>query len=630
MYLYVLWWISCSILAVSVILSVTSAFVRYKSSRLLSPDKLLLAGVFLSAVILLTPVYLNALEGTQAIKLLRSLLISVQHSIRLFMIDGGYMEFVSNLEGMPGDAVTMYSVLGVILYALAPFLTFGFILSFFKNVTSYRRYIFSHLRVAHIFSELNDKSLALAKSIVAKENRESKIKNARRSLIVFTDIIDVIDEKYYELTEQSRELGAILFRKDLSSVKFTYSIFKRQLNFYIISDNEEEKLRHTKHLMENYAQDNVTVRVFSDSVKSELLLGARAKRVPMVIRVNDAQSLIYHNLDTYGQRLFENARAKNGDVISAVIVGLGKYGTEMMKALLWYCQGCGFGLKINAFDMDELAEEKFRAKCPEIMSKNPAREDGDAKYEISIHAGVDVRTHGFREELTSLSDATYVFVALGDDEANISASVKIRSLYEDINKSLRPDVETVIYNSEIAREMGVTWSRSIRYENPDDDKACDGIRNYKEAPYRIHTIGDLDSFYSVDTVIDSELVQAGREVNSRYARSSGDPREIMIEEMKFLRYEYNYRSSLSKALHERLRRKLTEIGYICIPGTDKPWNERTEDEKLAIGNVEHIRWNAYMRTEGYSYGEVRCDMAKRHNNLVNTNELSDDDLRKDA
>jgi hypothetical protein len=72
-----------------------------------------------------------------------------------------------------------------------------------------------------------------------------------------------------------------------------------------------------------------------------------------------------------------------------------------------------------------------------------------------------------------------------------------------------------------------------------------------------------------------------------------------------------------------------------IPGVEKEWNERTADEKVAIGRVEHVRWNAYMRTEGYQYSqskskESRNDLAKIHNNLVPVTELSDDDLRKDA
>ena len=68
---------------------------------------------------------------------------------------------------------------------------------------------------------------------------------------------------------------------------------------------------------------------------------------------------------------------------------------------------------------------------------------------------------------------------------------------------------------------------------------------------------------------------------------------------------------------------------------DKPWDQRTEEEKLAIGLVEHVRWNAYLRTEGYQYSgspdkNSRSTVARLHNNLVPVTQLTDEDLRKDA
>ena len=160
-------------------------------------------------------------------------------------------------------------------------------------------------------------------------------------------------------------------------------------------------------------------------------------------------------------------------------------------------------------------------------------------------------------------------------------------------------------------------------------------------------IGSLESFYSVESLINSDLVRAGYDVNQRWSKSnkidSGKKkpskkkqRATEIEgESEFYKYEYNYRSSITKAIHERLKKKLSSRLGIHFPGVDKEWEELTEDEKLEIGKVEHVRWNAYMRTEGYSYsgdrdGSSRNDLAKKHNRLVSVSELSDDDLRKDA
>ena len=72
-----------------------------------------------------------------------------------------------------------------------------------------------------------------------------------------------------------------------------------------------------------------------------------------------------------------------------------------------------------------------------------------------------------------------------------------------------------------------------------------------------------------------------------------------------------------------------------IAGADKRENELTDSERVTIETIEHRRWNAYMRAEGYIYSgsperASRNDLAKMHNNLVEYSSLSDEDKRKDS
>lgn len=57
---------------------------------------------------------------------------------------------------------------------------------------------------------------------------------------------------------------------------------------------------------------------------------------------------------------------------------------------------------------------------------------------------------------------------------------------------------------------------------------------------------------------------------------------------------------MAKAIHKR------SIGQYCE----------------SVKKTEHSRWNAYMRTEGYSYG-IRADRALVHNDLVDWKTLKD-------
>lgn len=609
---YIWWGIACAVMTVAVLDAIVLSFLRQKRKRILTPGNILFGGTFLSGFFMFFGVYHAVVQAEHTVMvLLKSAMLSLQYAMRIFAIEGEYVDFIEHLALLPTTAQVLYTYLSAVVYTLAPLLTFGFILSFFKNITAYRRYLLGFYKHTHVFSELNEKTLALASSIMARDAAAHRFFS--RALIVFTDVTEKDDEITTELCDRARELGAVLLSRDLSSVKFRWKRSPRRLSFYLISYDEAEKMRHAESIMHDYDLKKVELFVFSDDIRLQLLLATKNTAHMRAIRINDIQALIYHELDTNGTRLFERARDMgNGEkLISVVLVGLGKYGTEMLKALVWFAQLPGYRIKITVFDRDPEAKQRFTDACPELMSDayNGKSIEGEPRYEIDIRPGVEIGSCDFTKALLAVDDATLIFVALGNDKDNLSTAVRIRTATEGAayqGDGTKPDIETVIYDEAIADSMGTTWQKS--------DTSC-GVTNFKGQPYNIRMIGDLAHFYAVDTVLNSELVEAGRQMHLRYASNDSD----------FWRYEYNYRSSIARALHERLRKKVA----LFIPGVDKPWGERTPEERLAIGRVEHLRWSAYMRTEGYQKGK-RNDLARRHHNLVPTQELSDDDLRKDA
>ena len=61
----------------------------------------------------------------------------------------------------------------------------------------------------------------------------------------------------------------------------------------------------------------------------------------------------------------------------------------------------------------------------------------------------------------------------------------------------------------------------------------------------------------------------------------------------------------------------------------------TIGERDGIEQLEHRRWNAYMRSEGYVYSgspdkSSRNDLAKVHHNLIDFCGLSEEVKRKDS
>lgn len=576
---------------------------RYKSGRILDPSKILFIGVIVSSVFLFIPVYLHALEESGC-GIIETIFIAVHNMIRLFIVDGEFDFITQNISGLPEGLFRAYSVMFSVLFVLAPVLTFSFVLSFFKNVSAHKRYITHYNHDVYIFSELNESSLALAESL---ERNKSK-----KRLLVFTDVFEKDEETSFELLERAKELGAICFKKDIVTINFSFHSSKSEMNFFAIGQDQSENLSQALKLVEKMKyRDNVKLYVFSTQLESEMLLSnafnqddnasGKEKKIK-VRRVNEVRSLINRNLYEKGfEYIFESAYpADNGfKNINAVVIGMGQHGTEMTKALSWFCQMDGYRAHINCFDRDKAARSAFTSLCPELMAprfNGVFDMKGETQYEISIHSDIDVHTKEFDDMIAALPRTTYVFVALGNDELNISTAVKLRLLFARLG--YYPKIQAVVYNT-------------------DKKEALTDISNFKKQKYDIDFIGDLRSSYSENVIIDSDVEDKALERHIKWG-----------SEKEFWQYDYNYNSSIASAIHKEMKKKCN------IPGIDKEPDDRTEEERWPLRELEHRRWNAYMRSEGYIYGgtiepEGRNDIAKMHNFLVPFDKLPLKEQMKD-
>ncbi len=552
----------------------------------------LFAGVFVAALVMFLPIHAVTI-GNTAMSSWRAFLLSVFHSMQVFTIGCEFGVVEQGMVHCPDRLDVAYQVWASTLYVLAPVFTFGFVLSLFKNLTAYFKYLCAYFKEVYIFSELNERSLVLANDIKSKH---------KKAAIVFTDVFEDNEENSYELADQARKLGAICFKKDMLVLNFKRHSSGKSIAFFTIDSNETENLNQALKLIHMYnKRPNTHVYIFSTKIESELLLAAVCKGEVKVRRINEVRSLVNRVLYENGELLFRSARkAEDGrKKISAVVVGMGRHGTEMVKALTWFGQMDGYQLEINAFDKDRLAQEKFTALAPELMSPhyNGVEIKGEAQYKITIHSGIDVASNSFAEKVKGITDASYVIVALGNDDVNISTAVNLRMYFERIG--IHPVIQAIVYNSQ-------------------QKKALEGIRNYRNQPYDIEFIGDLDSSYTEAVIIDSDLEEEALQRHLKWGN-----------EEEFWTYEYNYRSSMASAIHMRAR---IQCG---ISGADKREEDLTEEERDTIETLEHRRWNAYMRAEGYVFSgstdkRSRNDLAKMHHDLVNYAALSEETKRIDS
>ena len=556
------------------------------------PLNLIIISVFISATSLFIPIYHEIFKGTSLLWI-KTILISMHNAIRLFIVDGEFDIINDNITGDIVSIATLYSILAALIFVLAPMLTFSLVLSLMKNVQAYMSYFLSYFRDIYVFSELNDESIALAASI-----RE----NYPKAKIIYTDVYESNDERSSELIQKARNLSGILFRNDIEYVRYSVHGKNSNIKFFIIGYDEAENMRQAMALTRAFHdRDRTEFYVFVSGSEGELILADLDKGKIKVRRINESRALVNRYLYERGKVLFDTAKPLQlkEKEIHVLIAGLGRYGKEMLKALAWFCQMDGYRLHIDAFDRDRNARDKLSAECPELLSEehNGVFDKGDAEYKITIHENIDIYTDNFSKIINRLGTVTFAFVALGNDSENAKAATYLRTLMERQNE--HPHIVSVLRDSNI-------------------NKGMQDVHNFRGQKYDIEFIGAIDRTYSDKAVIGSDLENEALKRHLKWG-----------DEESFWKYEYNYQSSIATTIHTRMKE------YCGIKGTGKKEEELTDEERSILEELEHRRWNAYMRSEGYIYSgsrnaDSRNDLGKMHHNLVPYNLLSDRDKRKDS
>lgn len=365
-------WSTCLILSLGALVLTVVFCWAFNKSKAAQRHKLRLvhalpAGVFLATVFMLLPIHVLE-AGVSTWDKIRAIFVSVFQAMQVLTIGCDFNVVAEGTANCPAELSVWYRLLAAVLFVLAPIFTFGFVLSLFKNLSAYLRYCSLYFREVYAFSELNEKSLALATDI-----RDASKKKDKKVTIVFTDVFEDNKESVYELVESAKKCGAICFKKDLLAVDFKLHSRKKPISFFAIGSNETENLNQALKLIEQYKKrEHTHLYVFSTKIESELLLTALDKGMVKVRRINEVQSLVNRVLYERGNVLFDHACEvpDGGKKISAVVVGMGSHGTEMVKALTWFGQMDGYKLEINAFDVDPLAEERFVALAPNLWTRS--------------------------------------------------------------------------------------------------------------------------------------------------------------------------------------------------------------------------------------------------------------------
>lgn len=516
--------------------------------------------------------------------LLRSLAYTLYYSLK--SIGGGQeIDVMEELvfSSSPSLIRSLYFALNYGFFVAAPLLTSSLIVSLIGDIADQLRCRIYCGRKYHVFSELNSNTLRLAQKIKASYPKE---------MLVFCSTKDAAKEQLSKV----KSIGALALYAPCTEAKLRFR--KKHIQFYLVSSNEDINLRHTEELIRKYrdkTDGTYVINAFAES-GTGIQMVENMDRGNIGVRFVDATALLCSNL------LLQHPLyciPEGSDTISVVLVGCDRMGMRMLKTISWCGVMEGHQLKIRVYDKNaSFLQKKLSAQCPELI------ENCDLVF-VTVDAQTSDLEASILDPHTGSADATYIIMAMGDDELNISVADRLSRLFRHQNSyAWMPQILVRIRNS----------TKSDIYKE-------------QENPYmkqrRIFPFGGTDDVFSDGMLHHSYLENLAFAVDLCYSGllPEKDPSSMSTKELqayfvsdvvrssrnRFLQSEYNRRSSMAAALH--ILAKLYSCGILSAaqtiptPETARSFrNALSECPELldALARNEHLRWNQFMRSEGYA------------------------------
>lgn len=609
---------------------------------------------------------------------------SVVHTLQTFSMDEDYTAYITDGKAMmfcigaTDFWVEAYGVYAAVLNALAPIIGGAIILeivaSIFPRIGLRLRYL-AVWQEKYYFSELNERSLALVKSI-SEAYRTKFI----RPVIIFCDVYaDREAEDVSEMMMAAKGMGAICLRDDLAHIAKTSC---GQRKFFLIDDTQIDNLKMLTALAEPdnseylkdaevylFCRDMSYIQVES-RVREKLTKASWFRKTttvtevdgktvekttdnrPVIIPVRSRRNLVATMLDKLPlyEPLIHKAPGPDGNrELRVTILGTGTIGTEMFLSTYWIGQmlDCRVHIQIVSQEGEDAFWGRMDAISPEIRrSMTPGdpilrinrKGDMAEPYCTVSYLSCDIRDKAFLSRLEpdaedlGLLKTDYFVVALGSDEENMAtADLLLRNVgrFHLRNPEARTVIAYVVYNSELAAEL----NGKKRYYSTSD-----------RADIYMQAIGSRAEVYSEANVFLSGYKAASEDANAGYELLRDNKRRAEAQQ-KRIKDDYNYWASNAQVMHYKY--KVFSTGMIqksifdfadsedgekayreAFREASEAYKQMVRGEKTGLSAeeqakihtlwhrlawLEHRRWNAYIRTQGFRHTDDWKAYAKRVN-----------------
>lgn len=481
---------------------------------------------------------------------------SIFNTFRVFLFNED-LNFVT--EYLSDERLKLYVSL---LYVLAPVLLIGSVLTYLAEMSS--RFKLLGLRIIakelYIFSEINEKTALLAEDIALTKDK---------SYMLFSSCPESPDGELFDLVERIKKTGALCIKNGVTEQKWLSALRKKQLNWILASLDPHLNLQQGIALNEKYkASHHGTIYVFAEQIEAEMLLDAMPKENIKIRRVSEKNTIIQQLLLTHP--LYENHMEHQ---IHLVVIGVGAIGTEYTKAATWCGQMEGYNIKITLADSDEKTYENIKFLCPELLES----------CDISF-VKTNVETPELWDLLNQNLDATQIVIALPTDDISSRTAIAVRSYFERQKFNQKSPAIHVCIQSLAKSSL---LSKLVNGQN----------QSYGLLPF-----GDVASLYKKNVLFNGKLERMALAMHEW----------LGYDPIDFDAMEYNRKASIAAALH--VNYKLHSAGVNSLQAYAHYLENLLNKENQV--RAEHLRWNAYMRSEGFisaSFEEAETYLKSIHN-----------------
>ena len=562
------------------------------------------------------------------------LLGNILNVLQTISLDAGYLDHQEVIRAVFSSVPVVswiYQIVLGVIHILAPVASFASAYTVLVSCVASLRlhYLARKQRDVYIFAEANDVSVRLARQISARY-----VESGVRAEFVFCSACEegkvydtLFDEDKAERKKKPESEKATkaehapagkkhrrkkkkpLFAKQyccflpdkITNIELeeTKRGCEKKIHYFFFSDDEEQNMNDALEMLKHFSsrdesvQDRLYFYLRNSGESVEEMLDSVDKGMMHVRLVNEASISVYRLLND--KPLYLGMRNKE---ISLLIAGLGKMGIEMLRASIWIGQIFDVKLKITALDPDaDLIRSHLELRYPELLHSD---------YNVTLQQ-VDFKSVEIEKTLKEhCADATYIAVCGDSDSENVATAMMLRRYYlrTDPAFSAMPFIAVYIRDDQ-------------KYEMVESLSTSDANAK-RRASYALYPFGNQRSIYSFAEMMNSPIELLAMNIHMAYEAIFAPDKDLSPEAVKnakiaFNKLEVNKSSSRAAALH--IRYKLWLLGLDFKEGD--PEGDETQAFLDGIGTdyledltfVEHDRWMAFQRSEGWRTATVEESLA---------------------